>query len=79
MLTSQSTSRRHCLFALSDTAMLYEQIELARKAILQLKRSPAKYILPEYAELQRAQHEFDLAKKRLQRAQEVWNRLGEAP
>ena len=57
--------------------MLYDQIELARKAIRELKRTPAKYLLPEYGELQRAEAEYIKAKERLHRAQAVWKQLGE--
>lgn len=59
--------------------MLYEQIDLARKALRQLKYSPAKWLLPEYGELQRAQADYLKAKERLHRAQDAWNRVGEQP
>lgn len=57
---------------------MHQQIEQAQKAIRDLKRSPAKWLLPEYGELQRAEAEFIKAKERLHRAQEAWNRVGEA-
>lgn len=57
--------------------MLHEQIELARKAIRQMKRSPAKWMLQEYGELQRARGEYKEAKRRLHAAEKRWNELGE--
>lgn len=57
--------------------MLYEQIAKAKLSLLDIKRSPVKWLLPEYQELQRARGEYMAAKARLHEAEKRWNALGQ--